>query len=51
MMRAYIYTGGVINPDRITDHPKGEDLVIAADSGWNNAKFNNIGSFRRYSRN
>lgn len=37
-MRAYIYTGGVINPDNITEHPKGEDLVLAADSGWNNAK-------------
>lgn len=37
-MRAYIYTGGAINPENITDHPKGEDLVIAADSGWNNAK-------------
>lgn len=37
-MRAYIYTGGVVYPDKITDHPKGDDLVIAADSGWNNAK-------------
>lgn len=37
-MRAYIYTGGEICPDNITEHPKGEDLVIAADSGWNNAK-------------
>lgn len=36
-MRAYIYTGGVIDAANITDHPKGEDLVIAADSGWNNA--------------
>ena len=37
-MRAYIYTGGEIDPARITEHPKGEDLVIAADSGWHNAK-------------
>jgi thiamine pyrophosphokinase len=37
-MRAYIYTGGEIFPDNITEHPKGDDLVIAADSGWNNAK-------------
>lgn len=36
-MRAYIYTGGTIDPANITDHPKGDDLVIAADSGWNNA--------------
>lgn len=36
-MRAYIYTGGVIDPTHITEHPKGEDLVIAADSGWDNA--------------
>ena len=36
-MRAYIYTGGVIDPTHITEHPKGDDLVIAADSGWDNA--------------
>ena len=36
-MRAYIYTGGVIHPSHISEHPKGEDLVIAADSGWDNA--------------
>ena len=36
-MRAYIYTGGAIDPDRITDHPKGDDLLIAADSGFDNA--------------
>ena len=36
-MRAYIYTGGAVSPEHITDHPKGEDLVIAADSGWSNA--------------
>ena len=37
MMRAYIYTGGEIDPSRITEHPKGEELVIAADGGWHNA--------------
>ena len=36
-MKAYIYTGGKINPARICEHPRGDDLVIAADSGWNNA--------------
>jgi len=37
-MRAYIYVGGEIDPANLTDHPKGDDLVIAADAGWNNAK-------------
>lgn len=37
-MRAFIYTGGVIFPDLITDHPKADDLCIAADSGYRNAK-------------
>lgn len=37
-MRAYIYTGGAIDAASITDHPKGEDLLIAADSGFDNAK-------------
>ena len=36
-MRAYIYVGGEINAANITEHPGGEDLVIAADSGWDNA--------------
>ena len=36
-MRAYIYTGGSVEPAGITEHPKGDDLVIAADGGWNNA--------------
>lgn len=36
-MKAYIYTGGRIDPTHITEHPKGEDLLIAADGGWNNA--------------
>lgn len=36
-MKAYIYVGGAIDPARITEHPKGGDLLIAADSGWHNA--------------
>ena len=36
-MKAFIYTGGSIRADRITEHPKGDDLVIAADSGYQNA--------------
>lgn len=36
-MRAFIYTGGKINKQFITEHPKGEDLKIAADSGYANA--------------
>ena len=37
-MRAFIYTGGVIHPDNITEHSKTDDLCIAADSGYHNAK-------------
>jgi thiamine pyrophosphokinase len=33
-----IYTGGLIDPSRITEHPKGDDLCIAADSGLKNAR-------------
>ena len=36
-MKAFIYTGGKINKENITEHPKGDDLVIAADSGYRNA--------------
>lgn len=36
-MRAFVFVGGEIFPDNITEHPKGDDLVIAADSGWHNA--------------
>ena len=36
-MRAFIYTGGAIRADRITEHPKGDDLRIAADGGYHNA--------------
>lgn len=36
-MKAFIYTGGDIRPERITEHPKTDDLRIAADSGYRNA--------------
>ena len=36
-MKAFIYTGGAILPSNITEHPKGDDLRIAADSGYENA--------------
>ena len=36
-MRAFIYTGGKINKQNITEHPKGDDIKIAADSGYENA--------------
>jgi thiamine pyrophosphokinase len=37
-MKAFIYTGGEIFPNNITEHPKANDLTIAADSGYSNAK-------------
>ncbi len=37
-MKAFIYTGGKIYPENITEHPKGDDLRIAADAGFINAK-------------
>ena len=37
-MKAFIYTGGAINPDLITERPAREDLRIAADSGFRNAQ-------------
>lgn len=36
-MKALIYTGGHIAPSNITEHPKREDLCIAADAGYRNA--------------
>lgn len=36
-MKAFIYTGGEIFVDNITEHPKSDDLRIAADSGYKNA--------------
>ena len=37
-MKAFIYTGGNIAPDNITEQPKAGELRIAADGGYNNAK-------------
>ncbi len=37
-MRAFIYTGGNIWPENITERPKKDDLVIAADAGLLHAK-------------
>ncbi|MBO5416570.1 MAG: thiamine diphosphokinase [Clostridia bacterium] len=37
-MKAFIYTGGKIFPENITEHPKSGDLRIAADSGYRNAE-------------
>ena len=37
-MNAFICTGGVIYPDRITERPESDDLVIAADAGLCNAE-------------
>lgn len=37
-MRAFVFTGGKIYPEFITEHPSGEDIVIAADSGYENAR-------------
>ena len=36
-MRAVIYTGGTVRTEAITEHPKPDDLSIAADSGYHTA--------------
>lgn len=36
-MRAFIYLGGSILPENITEHPRHDDISIAADSGLRNA--------------
>ncbi len=36
-MRAFIYTGGKIEPKNIPEAPEKEDITIAADSGYRNA--------------
>lgn len=38
MKRGFIFTGGEIFPQYITERPESGDIVIAADSGYNNAK-------------
>ena len=37
-MKALIYTGGAILADNVTEHAKGNDLILAADSGYRNAR-------------
>ena len=37
-MKAFIYAGGTIFPNGITEKPTSEDLILAADSGLHNAK-------------
>ena len=37
-MKAYIHVGGEILPQNITERPEEEDICIAADSGYKNAK-------------
>ena len=37
-MKAFIYIGGTIDPNNITEHPKADDITIAADVGALNAK-------------
>lgn len=37
-MKAFIYTGGAVRVDGICEHPKADDLRIAADSGYLTAK-------------
>ena len=37
-MKAFIYIGGSIFPENITEKPDKDDLCIAADSGYANAK-------------
>lgn len=36
-MKAFIYVGGSIYPNNITEHPKADDICIAADIGAENA--------------
>ncbi len=37
-MRAFIYVGGEIFTDGITEQKKGDDIIISADRGYENAK-------------
>jgi hypothetical protein len=36
-MKAFIYVGGEVNVQNLTEHPKSDDLRIAADGGYNTA--------------
>jgi thiamine pyrophosphokinase len=55
-MRGFIYSGGKICAQAITDSPKGNDIVVAADSGYENAKLLGVkpnfivGDFDSYSK-
>ncbi len=37
-MKAFIYTGGAVFPENITERPKADDIRIAADGGFLNAQ-------------
>ena len=37
-MRAFIYTGGVVHREGVTERPEEGDLIIAADSGYRTAE-------------
>lgn len=37
-MRAFVYAGGRVYTDGITEHPKADDLCIAADAGFRTAE-------------
>ena len=37
-MKAFLYVGGEIRPENVTEAPKAGDLTIAADSGLRNAR-------------
>ena len=37
-MKAFIFTGGLIYPENITEKVKAGDLCISADGGYNNAQ-------------
>ena len=41
-MKAFIYSGGSIAPENIIESPSSDDMIIAADSGYNNAKLMGI---------
>lgn len=36
-MKAFVFTGGSICVENITEKPEADDIIIAADSGYNNA--------------
>ena len=36
-MKAFVFTGGSIRVENITEKPEADEIIIAADSGYNNA--------------